>query len=194
MKKGLWKIIFAILFLLPVCANATTIDFYNDGTITDGNDFYWVNVWDNATVDMTGGRVSNFYTYQTSTVNFSDGNVSSFHIEDTSHVNVSGGFINQGLNVYDSGVANLTGGQIGQIGQIYDAYIAAFESAIVNVYGYGFSYTGVFLNGYWADETPFTIWLRGPGTASHVVLHEIPEPLSILLFGFSGLLIVKQKY
>jgi len=32
MKKGLWKIIFAILFLLPVCANATTIfqeDFEN---------------------------------------------------------------------------------------------------------------------------------------------------------------------
>ena len=189
MKTRLWKIIFAVLFVLPVCAKATTIDFYTDGTIVDGNVFERVNVWDSATVDMTGGEVSRFYTYLTSTVNFNGGTISSLFVGDNSQLNMSEGLIDGSLNVSGSSIANLTGGQIPFYSQ--GAFISAGGSSIVNIYGYGFSLDGQYLNGYWADGTAFYIWLRGE-TPSHVVL--IPEPVSILLFSLAGLFIVKRKH
>ena len=183
MKKFSWTI-FAVLILLPLCANATTIDFNENGTITDGNYFDRVNVWDSATVDMTGGQVLDFYAYQTSTVNLSGGTISWFYTSGSSALlNMSGGVIDRSLNVGGSSVTNLTGGQI----PFYStgAYISAGDSATVNIYGYGFSLDGHYLSGYWADGTAFYIWLRGSETPSHVVL--IPEPVSILLFGLASL-------
>jgi hypothetical protein len=185
MKTRLWKIIFAILSLLPVCASATTIDFYEDGWITDGNVFDTVNVWDTATVNMTGGQVLDFYTYQTSTVNLNAGDVlHGFYAQNESIVNMSGGSIDH-LIVYNTSIANLSGGQIGY-------HISASDSSIVNIYGYGFYYTGQYLNGYWANDTSFSIWLRGTETASHVVLHIIPEPATFLVLGLGYFLIRKR--
>jgi hypothetical protein len=167
MKKKLAITLFAILFAFPICANATiTKDFYTDGSVVDGNYFDVINVWNSATVNMSGGQVSTFCTYQTSTLDLSEGLINDLIVCNSSNV-------------------NLTGGQIGY-------YLGAFDSSVVNIYGKGFYYTSQYLNGYWADNSSFSIWLRGPGTASHVVLHEIPEPATSLLFGF-GLFLIKGK-
>ena len=48
-----------LLIILPVVCLAEwpSIDFHTDGTIQDGNTFLSVQVFDNATVNMTGGLI-----------------------------------------------------------------------------------------------------------------------------------------
>jgi hypothetical protein len=192
MKKLLKKrilILLAVLILLPVCVQATSIDFYTDGQITDSNYFDVVQVWGTATVNMSGGQVLDFYTYQTSTVNLSSGNVSHFYIQGTSQLNVSGnGWILYTLEVSGSSIVNFTGGEThGFQG------INASDFSIVNIYGYNLHISNNIVIGDWADNHPFRIGLAGSETASHIVLHEIPEPLSILFFSLTGLFIVKRS-
>ncbi|MCX5633994.1 MAG: hypothetical protein NTW93_10035 [Phycisphaerae bacterium] len=164
MKTRLWKIIFAIL-LLPVWVNATTIDFYTDGTITDGNVFDTVNIWNTATVDMIGGVVTwSFNTYNTSTLNISGGDTSAF------------------INLHDDSILNLSGG-------IEHAWIYP-DTGTVNFYGRDLimgEYGEKYVHGYWADGTEFTITLARIENAN-IVFHEIPEPatISLLLAGILG--------
>jgi len=187
MEKKLLKFVLAILFLLPVCANSTTIDFYTDGQIVDGNYFDNVNVWNNANVTMTGGQVFDFNTYQTSIINFSGGKVTHFYIYDNSQLNACGGWIYHTLEVSGSSIVNFTGGEThGFQG------IKASDFSIVNIYGYNLHISSNTVIGYWADNHYFRIGLVGVETASHVVLHEIPEPVSIILFSLTGLFVLRR--
>src|SRR3990170_354735 len=76
MKKGVLKIVFAVLILLPVCAYSTDITFTSSGTITDGNVYDKVYVENEGTVvNMSGGQISKLYTHNNSTFNFSGGQI-----------------------------------------------------------------------------------------------------------------------
>lgn len=189
MRTKFRKVIFAILVLLPVCAMATSIDFYNDGTITDGNVFDTVNIWDSATVDMMGGSADIVNSYNSSTFNFQNGDVTGWiHAEDTSNVTISGGSTND-LELFESAVANISGGSI-------SGHLGIWDDGMVHLYGGNFGYTvadgstGWLITGSWADDSPFMIFYRtntsGPvpgSSGSHIVLHTIPEPATLLLLG-----------
>jgi len=170
MKKGVLKIVFAVLIFLPVCANATIVkDFNENGTIQFGDYYDLVNIWDSAIVTMTGGEVLYLYSYGSSTFNLQDG------------------FINKALDARNSSVMNLFGGS-------EPFTLTAYDSSVVNIYGYGFVVDYIGIKGFWANGDPLSIILRPySGTYPHVILHEIPEPNSIVIL-LSGVLFAVRKY
>lgn len=110
-------------------AHATTIAFYSDGVIQEGDFYDIVEVHDtppgHTTVDMTGGWVGypGMSTFDTSVVNISAGGVGFLQTNDSSAVNISGGWVghpmaggettisahdHSTINVYDGGL--LAGG------------------------------------------------------------------------------------
>jgi len=193
MKTRLWKTILAIL-LLPVCANATTMDFYNDGTITDGNVFDTVNVWNDANVVMTGGTVYSVFSRDSSIFNLQSGDITGWiTVRDASNLKISGGSVGD-LELYNSAVAIISGGNI--TGTLATG---APISGTVHIYGENFELSfdgGWLIEGNWADETPFAIHYRSdsstpmPGSPnSNIFLHTIPEPMTMafLLIGISSI-------
>lgn len=160
----------AIMGLLSVCANATPMDFYTDGTITDGNVFDTVNIWNDATVNMIGGVITfQINIYNISTLNISDGT-----LESPPSVHI---------NLYDYGILNLSGGQ-------FDNTWIYPDTGTVNIYGRDLSWiidSEKRVHGYWADDTEFLITFARIENAN-IIFHEIPEPatMSFLLLGIIG--------
>jgi len=171
--KEKWKLlrfVFAVLCLLPVCANAIIIkDFNTNGQIVDGNEFYTVNVRNNAMVDMLGGLI----TFSINTYN-------------TSVLNISGGTLHGGIvtiNMSESSVLNLSGGLF------YNTWIYP-NTSTVNIYGRDLTWvidSEKRVHGYWADDTEFLITLARIENAN-IVFYEIPEPVAtvFLLIGILG--------
>lgn len=192
MKTRLWKIIFVILVLLPVCANATTMDFYNDGTITDGNNFGTVNIWDDANVTMTGGKVFWCYTYNTSSfVYYSDyGDLSFISMYDNS---LARNYANwtPTMELYNNSQMHIYNGHIGSSVWIYG-------DAELHIHGHNLEYiSGVcdVVFGQWPDGRSFDFAIRNSfhGTLrDNVFLHETPEPSTLSLLGLFTLFIRKR--
>lgn len=206
MKKLLWTIL-AILVLLPVCAEATGVDFYSDWTIQTG-DYYgypscdYIALHDSATVTMTGGNISaRFAAYDTSTFKVQGGLVSSSLLfYDSSVANITGGTINGGLNMYNNSVLNISGGTLAGFDLISDSTVAnlwggqigrIYSHGIVHLYGQNieiepYYIDDLYIHGLWGNGTPFEfIAFRAIPYNSQFVIHEIPEPttLSLLLLG-----------
>ena len=188
MNTRLWKIIFAILLSLPLCANATTIDFNDNqtGTITYGNVFETVNVWDTATVDMTGGWAYYCNLYDSSTFNFYDGDVGAFSTHQSATVNIFTDD-NPDIYVYDQSEIYLFDSGNGSSILIWD------NGGAVHIYGYDFEYEPAggeqyngMLSGFWPDGRTLYLLIRltpEPFPENNIILHIIPEPTSFLVFG-----------
>jgi hypothetical protein len=218
MKTKIITIVTAAVILLGVSeALATSIAFYEDGVIQEGDVYAYVSVFNNATVDMTGGIVTEIFTaYDFSTVNVSGGVLNILDSWDSATLNLSGDVQVDELGVVFSGTANISGGNIGlmEVGSsnpvnLHGGVISDYLKAVstVNIYGYGFEYNplagdyrGGQLTGFWLDDTPFSIDLYyddtpgGPfiDTYSHIVL--IPEPATILLIGLGAFNIRISKF
>lgn len=178
MKKLLGRrILFLLTFLaLPLCADATVIDIYQD-TVVNGNIEYMsvVNVHNSA-----------YVTVQSAGVAF-------FNLLDMSTTDVYGGMAS--YTAQDSSILNLYGGTYGYVRYTNDL-------SKIYVYGKNFhidpasdNHTSVFLVGNWLDEneTAFSIYFRGLPQpfeqALGINIFLIPEPISIslLLFGILGI-------
>jgi hypothetical protein len=171
MKKGTGVLILLAFLLLPFCANAVVIkNFYTNGVIVDGNNFDQVNIWNNSTVEMIGGIITNtINTYNTSTLNVADGIF-------------QGGALTF-IRMWDSSILNLSGG-------LYNHTWIYPGAGTVNIYGRDLNWTidsEKRLHGYWADNTEFLITFARIENAN-IILHEIPEPftISLLLIGILG--------
>ena len=144
MKKLSWTI-FAILFLLPVCAYSTDITFTSSGTITDGNVYDNVYVRNDYTaIDMSGGQIGYLWTYDISTFNMSDGNINrSIYISNLSTINVSGGTIDISSDfvVHGYGSANLSGGNITA------ERLKTYPDSVINITGGNISFDYLDLGG-----------------------------------------------
>lgn len=149
MRATLLFAVGVILFVGAVGYGAGDKDFYSDGVIEDGDEYWNVGVYDtppeHTTVDMTGGWVDSMATFDESTVNISGGEVWSIYAAEYSTVNVLGGSV-LGLESWDnslvhilngaevdgsrvrgSGTLNMTGGTVDHLG--------AIESGTINLYG-----------------------------------------------------------
>jgi hypothetical protein len=188
--------------------------FYEDGKIQEGEVYSYVGTFNNATVDMTGGDITDQLTARnTSTVNISGGFAYALVGTEESRINLLGTGEVYRLQIDTSSVFNMYGGtvdvmRIGTLGgaylyngAIYDYLLA---NSTVDIYGYGFAYDagsgahrGGQLTGFWGNRTPFSIDLYAqygvPGagdidTWSHIALHEIPEPGTLVLLAIGMLM------
>jgi hypothetical protein len=153
-----------------------------------GGTIYTIAAWNSSTVNASGGSVYSLEAWESSTANvWGEADVSSLGSRGSGVVNMSGGMADY-VGAIESGTVNLSGGLV------LDSLWAG-DSGIINIYGYDLSKTASggtygygFVNGYWSDNTPFSIYLDGSGTYSRVVL--IPEPSTILLI-FTGTLLFR---
>ena len=211
MKTKIITIVTAAVILLGVSeAWATSISFYEDGVIQEGDVYDYVGVFNDATVDMTGGIVTIVLSANDqSTVNVSGGVLGRLGSGEFSTLNLSGDMETSELEVHNSSTMSMFGGNVGSMkvgssnpvnlhGGVISDYLKAVST--INIYGYGFyynplagNYMGGQLTGFWLDDTPFSIDLyyedepSGPliDTWSHIVL--IPEPVTILLLGLGAI-------
>jgi len=190
-------IVAAGLLLLAAATAQATIrrDIYSDAVIQPGNEYDVVNLYEDATVGMTGGKVQySLYTKDSSTLNLFDGEVSFLCVYDSSRLYMYGGQIRRSLALSGSGAASVFGGIIGPEIQIYD-------SGVLTVHGYAFEWqaftslgTEGFLSGNLLDGTPFRAHLRTlpePFPGSYVVL--VPEPGTLLIFSIGGLILLGRR-
>ena len=185
--------IMAFIMLVPVCkVQAIDVDFYSDATIEDGDVYGIVRIYDTppdqTTVDMYGGSVESFRTYDSSTSNIYDGVVlAEIRTANLSVVNIQGGNVTLDfLAVGDSSTLNIYGGGF------YVGNSPGFsESSTVNIYGYDFNYGSNQLTGFLSDGSPFIFNELPFDEYSHMNL--IPEPVSVLLLSLGIIFLRKRK-
>ena len=156
---------------------------------SSGGDYGIVNVYNDTSLDMTGGDIIDLSCYNQTSFDMFSGTVLRLDALDSSIINIYDGVIGQHLDTFGMSRVSLYGGLIND-------YISAGESSEVHIYGTDFVFTpsgsSYFVSGYWENNTPFNIYLRGD-TYSRVTTHIIPEPTSILLFGLGVLATRKPK-
>jgi len=169
------------------------IEFYHDAVINDGEVYGKVSVYDTepnyTTVDMLGGSVRNFRTYDSSIGNIYGGEVwAGFATYNSSTVNIYDGNVAEHLNINDSSVLNIYGGNV-NIGNspVFD------ELSTVNIYGYGFNYDPglLILTGFLSDGSSFIF--SELSTSDYAHLNLIPEPATLLFFALGGLFLRRRN-
>lgn len=155
------KTLIMVALTIVVAPLYAAIDFYEDGEVSEGDDYDFVSVYLTSVVDVLGGHIGWLQGH------------------DTSVINVYGGRIGN-LSANDSVVYNLYSGDISA------GFIGVDESSLINVYGTDFSTyianSRIFLTGTWEDESTFDFFFyRTLEIPENVKLHEIPEPATIVL-------------
>jgi hypothetical protein len=172
------------------------VSIYNDDTIVDmlGGLVDRMGTYDASTLNVTGGYVSTLEAHEFSTANVSGGYVYGVFASDNAILNFSGDASAVRLGVGgDLGTINMTGGTTHYLGggdssttNLYGGIISenlgAVDSAVVNVYGYGFEFDpnggsrdGGQLTGFWLDDSAFIIDLYGAETYSHINLIPVVD-------------------
>jgi hypothetical protein len=161
-----------LVIFTPVICKATPVDFHFDDTITGGV-YDAIRVYDDATVDMTGGTIQTY-----------------LELYNTCTFNAKGGILEDGVDIrlFDTSTINLRNFDTGLGNRI-----EAVSGAEINIFGYGFNYIGDTLNGYWENHDPFSLYIRDATTKSVITLTEVPEPASCLLLTIGGILLRKIK-
>jgi len=206
MRAKTFIMIFGVLLYSQGLAQA--IDFYNNGSIVDGNNFQTVSVYDtppnHTTVTMYGGNVGYFDTFNESILNIQGGTVTeAIHAQNLSTINISAGNLIDELWVHEDATINITGGVFpngwwvvdgyGTInisgGSLNITYTKFYGGHSVNIWGYDFNYNSAsnLLTGYLSDNSPFSMnvpSLRG--------INLIPEPASAFMLGL-GIILARRK-
>ena len=174
----------------------------------DGDDLFLcppqfcVNVSDHSAVNISGGSVDSLKCEDWCTVNITGG-YRSRALAKHAPVNISGGRASFGPIGHDTWSSEdnnshlyISGGQI--LGSIW-----LDGNSTADIYGYGFSYdpyggqsNGGQLMGFWQDHVPFSIDFLdffGNHSYDHAVLHEIPEPATLLLLGLGMVLLHRKR-
>jgi len=183
---------------------------HNDGTIVDmiGGDVDGIATYDASMVNVTGGHVNTLDALEFSTVNISGGYVYGLFGKNQSIVTFSGLAAGRTFGVEDWAILTITGGVLDYLGAmeqgtlnirggVVSDSLGAWDSANVNIYGYGFTYDpsggsadGGQLRGFYLNGSSFILDLYGAQTYTHINL--VPEPATLLLLGF-GIFVLRQK-
>lgn len=158
MRKIILKILI-VLFFTPVLCKATTLAFFEDGTI-DGGSYDGVSTHHVATVDMTAGSITFLNMYNSSTLIFHADTIFDAIIWDAATLNMEGGSLTN-LRLFNSGALNLNSGRITHLidgggysnlringGLIDSAQIHLHDYTAINIHGGNVNWSGVILDGY----------------------------------------------
>jgi len=169
MKTQLFIIISVLTLLSPSKAPAyPNWDIYSDANIVDGDEYDDINIYNSASVTMTGGTVDSVLTHNTSKLLVYDGYIRKVDSWDNSTIEISGGTFNstdpsgnsiisfsgsaqtsgvvvESFGSFDmyGGIATFVGlwgsGVTNLSGGVISDYILATDDSIVNIYGYDLS-------------------------------------------------------
>ncbi len=175
MKKGTGVLILITFLALPFCANAVVIDLYGNEIIDAAHyDSVGIDIaiHNAAVVDMISGEVGSVYSNDSCIFNLHDGTIWGLYAYDVSSINLYGGTVVYGFQAWE-------------------------PTSEINIYGYDFSTTiknqRIYLSGKWEDGSVFSFYFfRSLEIPENVVLHEIPEPCMLGLFGF-GLFLMRRN-
>jgi len=178
---------------LCVCAGQTEgipvdIEFTSDGIIQNGDIYRNVGVYNDAAVAMYGGQVTNdFGLMDLSVLSLFGGDIAGLYTSDSSTVNILGGTVSD-LYAGDNSTVHIHGGSVDVLCGC-EFYLYGYD---VEYQPVGGRYRQGQISGkYFVDDSPFRFDLRSQYTYSHI--HIVPEPGTLLLFGFGSLALLKKR-
>ena len=185
MRRVILTIAFTVLIVSGLTKAADKY-FYSSGQILPGETWDSVFVYnDGTTIDMTGGLIDyRLELYDSSIFNANGG---------TMDIVFGGG---SRITLFDESVINLRNLDGGETDGFPNTLIEAAggSNPQINLYGYGFYFVGNYLHGYWSDGSSFLFSIRSNDeTMNALVLHEIPEPATLLLLSVGTILIRRKR-
>ena len=193
MKKHTISIVLLLSLILTFSQARATVT-----NITDGESYgsYCVQ---SGTLNVLGGRINCWLNAGgTSTVNVLGGMIQNMNVRDQAMASVQAGHINT-LYANPNGQINLSGGYIHQL----VIGCGDQQGPSVNIYGRNLNYEHLgpgpitaLITGSWANGDLFCIRVQHNGEGGpHRYFHmaENPEPATVLLLAFGGLMLRKRK-
>lgn len=186
------------------------VRIYNDDTVVNmlGGMSDYIATYDRSTLNVIYGQAQ-VEAFNYSSINVFGGTHSGVLASDHGIVNFSGDSVSWYLLASDFGLANMSGGTVESLrasgagvlnlyyGRVTE-YLSTWGDAVVNVFGDDLGKTNVGgkygygrVYGFLLDDSPFTIDFGNSETYSHVNL--IPEPSSLVLLGFGGIILKWKK-
>lgn len=186
-----------LFFILCIGVSWGTVDLNitaGSGSMSSGDEYRVVSVYNSALFDVSGGIADSIFSYNTSTVDLSGGDIDTLVSFNLSTVTISGG--------------SYTAIQATANSTIYlyrtdnDPTLTYTDNGTIHIYGHNVQFTRAggnaesgWLSGSWTvGGESFYLYLRNlPESfdSSNIVIHEMPEPATLILIA-SGLLFVKR--
>jgi len=140
--------------------------------ILDGDNYFEIWMYNDATAAMLGGEVGKLEAFDTTYFNMLDGEMSR-------------------LYVHDDSIANIFGGEL--------YTLAATHNSLLYIYAYDVTYDQIgggyghgWLEGkYYSDDSTFGFSLLFQDTYSHINI--VPEPATLVLISLGGFLLRKKR-
>jgi hypothetical protein len=193
MKRHTVSIVLLLSLILTFSQARATVT-----NITDGESYRSYSV-QSGTLNVLGGRINcSLNAGGTSTVNVLGGMIQNMTVRDQAMASVQAGYINT-LYANPNGQINLSGGYIHQlvIGS------GDQQGPSVNIYGRNLNYEhlgpgpiAARITGSWENGGAFCIRVQHNGEGGpygHIRMAANPEPATVLLLAFGGLILRKRK-
>ncbi len=194
-----------ILIALTVFISVSFAEFYEDGFLTEGEYESDIQIRDFNLFVQGGGALVIFakgecYLEVQSTsiptdINWYTGGIRDIAVDDNTELLHLGGYT-QEITVYDDSTAILKGGYISAITSFQYADTKHVDLYCLSGWSWKWNLENeiIGITGQWADQSPFDIFLidrisYGYDPAwMNVNVIEVPEPVSLLMLSFGGLL------
>ncbi|HBG26979.1 MAG: hypothetical protein A2Y10_15360 [Planctomycetes bacterium GWF2_41_51] len=155
-----------------------------------------INSYNYSTVNISSGSVSILAADDSSTINLSSGTVARIDTFGYSTTNISGGNISGNLYLNDYSNMNFFGGTFnGLLSNFYDFSTTTFHGKNFNC-GSGLTLNGNrilgtgILSGQWLNGTTWSVNIMYNDPTATIL---IPEPATLLLFGFGAVMLRKKR-
>lgn len=165
----------------------------NPGTtieLVENGDIFFLKSYNYSSVINNGGTIFSVETYNQSTLIINSGSIGwRAAVNDNSELHIYGGDLGEWINAYDSGIIYLYGSNFTINGTILQSGDSLRDYAELDYWG---DYYHDFISGIWNNGTPFFTGFNIERITDADII-VIPEPATMLLLGFGGVLIHCRK-
>lgn len=201
MRRLVVGLVVLVTFQFGTQCGEGAIVFTDDVTFVDGDVYWSVEIYEDAHAEVLGGRFDNrLQLYDDSTATLLGGDIrGAFSMGGSSKASIySGTYINTYIFMLDSAELDIYGGRMPD--RFLDATawggnpLITFHGSNLQLDPLGGSQGDGVVTGIFADNTPFTVHLRGANTASRIRLAgvstpaPVPEPSTLVVWSLLGVL------